>query len=232
MKISKSKNDYDAVVHSHTFEHVYDPLSFLETIYNQIEDTKLHIFSFPNLYRFLKNRFTNTLNFEHTAFLTEEITDILLKKVGFKLIKKEYYGEHSIFYACKKVKPQNVGFPPSIYRKNKSLFLNYIKYYQEEVNHLNNLVENHKGEIFLFGGHIFSQFLIFNGLNIHKINNILDNSKMKQDNRLYGTSFTVKSPNILKNYDNPAIILKTASYNKEIKTDILANINSNVIFFE
>ncbi len=226
------KNDYDAVVHSHTFEHVYDPLSFLETIYNQIEDTKLHIFSFPNLYRFLENRFTNALNFEHTAFLTEEITDILLKKVGFELIEKEYYGEHSIFYACKKVKPQNIEFPPSIYQKNKSLFLNYIKYYQDEVNYLNNLVENHKGKIFLFGGHIFSQFLIFNGLNTHKITSILDNSKMKQGNRLYGTPFTVKPPSILKNYDNPAVILKTASYNKEIKTDILANINSNVIFFE
>ena len=228
----KIDNEYDAVVHSHVFEHAYDPLSFLETIHNQIDDTKLHIFSFPNLHKFLKNRFTNALNFEHTAFLTEEITDILLKKVGFELIEKEYYGEHSIFYACKKTKPQNVEFKNSIYENNKSLFLDYVKYYQDEVKNLNNLIENYNGEIFLFGGHIFSQFLIFNGLNINKITSILDNSKMKQGNRLYGTSFIVESPNILNKYTKPSVILKTASYNEEIKKDIIDNINNKVIFFE
>lgn len=228
----KIKNEYDAVVHSHVFEHTYDPLSFLETIYNQIDDTKLHIFSFPNLHKFLENRFTNALNFEHTAFLTEEITDILLKKVGFELIEKEYYGEHSIFYACKKIKPQNVEFKNSIYENNKSLFLDYVKYYQDEVKDLNNLIENYDGEVFLFGGHIFSQFLIFNGLNTNKITSILDNSKMKQGNRLYGTSFIVESPNILNKYTKPSVILKTASYNEEIKKDIIDNINNKVIFFE
>tara|TARA_R110001592_G_scaffold71981_3_gene219689 strand:- start:8176 stop:9306 length:1131 start_codon:yes stop_codon:yes gene_type:complete len=228
----KIESEYDAVVHSHVFEHTYDPLFFLETIHKQIDDTKLHIFSFPNLFKFLENRFTNALNFEHTAFLTEEITDILLKRVGFELIKKEYYGEHSIFYACKKTTPQNISFPNSIYQKNKDLFLNYVKYYQNEVKELNRQIEKYEGEVFLFGGHIFSQFLIFNGLDITNISCILDNSTMKQGNRLYGTSLTVNPPNILKNYNNPAVILKTASYNKEIKNDILSNINNNTIFFE
>ena len=116
--------------------------------------------------------------------------------------------------------------------ENKSLFLDYVKYYQDEVKNLNNLIENYNGEIFLFGGHIFSQFLIFNGLNINKITSILDNSKMKQGNRLYGTSFIVESPNILNKYTKPSVILKTASYNEEIKKDIIDNINNKVIFFE
>ena len=120
----------------------------------------------------------------------------------------------------------------SIYENNKSLFLDYVKYYQDEVKNLNNLIENYNGEIFLFGGHIFSQFLIFNGLNINKITSILDNSKMKQGNRLYGTSFIVESPNILNKYTKPSVILKTASYNEEIKKDIIDNINNKVIFFE
>ena len=226
------EDEYDAIVHSHVFEHVYDPLSFLKTIHNQMDGEKIHIFSFPNLFRFLENRFTNALNFEHTTFLTEKITDILLKKVGFKLIKKEYYGEHSIFYACKKTQPQdNIQFPLSIYKSNKDLFMDYVNFYQNEVNSLNQLI-NSQTEVFLFGGHIFSQFLIFNGLKIDKINCILDNSSMKQNNRLYGTPFIVKSPKILKNYKNPSVILKTASYNEEIKNDILTNINNNTVFFE
>ena len=110
--------------------------------------------------------------------------------------------------------------------------MNYVKYYQNEVKELNRQIEKYEGEVFLFGGHIFSQFLIFNGLDITNISCILDNSTMKQGNRLYGTSLTVNPPNILKNYNNPAVILKTASYNKEIKNDILSNINNNTIFFE
>lgn len=229
----KIENEYDAVIHSHVFEHTYDPLSFLKVIHNYIDNTKLHIFSLPNLYKFLENRFTNALNFEHTVFLTEENIDILLKKVGFELIEKEYYGEHSIFYACKKVKPQDVEFKNfHLYEKNKSLFLDYVEYYQNEIKELNQQIEKHNGEVFLFGGHIFSQFLIFNGLDVNKIVSILDNSKMKQNNRLYGTSFIVKSPDVIKNCKNPAVILKTASYNEEIKKDIIDNISSNVIFFE
>ena len=226
------EDKYDAIVHSHVFEHVYDPLAFLKTIYNQTNTNTSHIFSFPNLYKFLENGYTNTLNFEHTTFLTEEITDILLEQVGFKIIKKEYYKEHSIFYACEKVTPNNIEFPNSIYEKNKSLFLKYVKYYNNEINSLNKKIKNHKGEVFLFGGHIFSQFLIFNGLDTESIKCILDNSSIKQDNRLYGTSFIVKSPHILKQYNNPAVILKAGSYNEEIKNDILSNINSNTIFFE
>ena len=55
---------------------------------------------------------------------------------------------------------------------------------------------------------------------------------MKQGNRLYGTSFIVESPNILNKYTKPSVILKTASYNEEIKKDIIDNINNKVIFFE
>ena len=225
------EENHDAIIHSHVFEHVYNPIDFLKNIHNQMDDKMYHIFSFPNLYKNLKDLFTNQLNFEHTTFLTEEITDLLLIKIGFNIIKKQYC-EHSIFYACTKTQPKRVMFTRDIYKKNKDVFLNYINHYKKEILDLNKQIKKHKGEIFLFGGHIFSQFLIFNGLNTDKIKCILDNSKMKQKKRLYGTSFIVNSPDILKSYNNPAVILKTASYNEEIKKDILNNINKNTIFFE
>ena len=55
---------------------------------------------------------------------------------------------------------------------------------------------------------------------------------MKQDNRLYGTNFLVKSPQILKDVENSAVILKAGIYNDEIKSDIMNNINGNVKFWE
>ena len=225
--------DYDAIVHSNVLEHTYNPVSFLKTIHQQIDEDTLHIFSIPNLFYFIQEGFTNGLNFEHTVFLTEEIVDILLCNIGFKIIKKQYHkGLPCIFYACMKVKPKEKIYPNSIYKKNKKVFLDFVDYYQNNVKKLNEKMNSFDGEIFLFGAHIFSQFLIFNGLNTNRIICILDNSEMKQNNRLYGTSFVVKSPEILKGCENAAVILKTAQYNKEIKEGILNNINNRVIFWE
>jgi len=138
----------------------------------------------------------------------------------------------AIFYICKKSRPQNISFPESIYNKNKKVFSNFVEFYKEEINRLNKKINQFDGKVYLFGAHIFSQFLIYNGLNIDRIECILDNSAMKQGNRLYGTSFNVCSPKILNNQENIAVILKAAQYNKEIKQDILDNISTNVTFWE
>ncbi len=227
------RDNYDVVVHSHVFEHTYEPVNFLKTIHRQISDDTLHIFSIPNLYYYIENKFTNALNFEHTAFLTEEIIDTLLSQVGFDIVNKHYHKElPCIFYACSKTQPSGMYYSNTIYEKNKKVFLDFVNYYRAEVDELNRKIDSFDGDVYLFGAHIFSQFLIFNGLNTNRIKLILDNSEMKQGNRLYGTDFIVESPKILKDFDDVAVILKTATYNKEIKDDILNNINDKVIFWE
>ncbi|EAH8819161.1 SAM-dependent methyltransferase, partial [Campylobacter jejuni] len=79
-----------------------------------------------------------------------------------------------------------------------------------------------------FGAHLFGQYLIFQGLNTEKIINILDNNPSKQEKRLYGTKFIVKSPKILKDQDDSLVILNAGVYNDEIEKDILENINKNI----
>ncbi|EAI8996149.1 SAM-dependent methyltransferase, partial [Campylobacter jejuni] len=74
----------------------------------------------------------------------------------------------------------------------------------------------------------FGQYLIFQGLNTEKIINILDNNPSKQEKRLYGTKFIVKSPKILKDQDDSLVILNAGVYNDEIEKDILENINKNI----
>ncbi|EKS9922072.1 TPA: SAM-dependent methyltransferase, partial [Campylobacter jejuni] len=66
------------------------------------------------------------------------------------------------------------------------------------------------------------------GLNTEKIINILDNNPSKQEKRLYGTKFIVKSPKILKDQDDSLVILNAGVYNDEIEKDILENINKNI----
>ena len=225
--------DYEVIVHSHILEHIYNPITFLENVRSKMSNDTLHIFSLPNFKYSLSNKFTNQLNFEHTVLLTEDIVDTLLKRVGFKIIEKGYNaGLPSVFYACKKTKKIDLEFNTQIYENNKSMFLDFVKFYQKEINNLNKKIKDFDGEVYLFGAHIFSQFLIYNGLDTEKIKNVLDNSEMKQGNRLYGTNFKVLSPKVLKNKSNVAVILKVANYKDEIKTDIIDNINNSVTFWE
>ena len=110
------------------------------------------------------------------------------------------------------------------------MFNDYIIYHKNLVNQINKQIEEINSNIFLFGGHIFSQYLISFGLDTSRITNILDNSPLKQEKRLYGTDLIVRNPKILAEYSNPVVILKAGLYNKEIKDDILLNINPSTIF--
>ncbi|HEH5540573.1 TPA: methyltransferase domain-containing protein [Campylobacter coli] len=210
---------FDTIVHSHTFEHIYNPHKFLEEISFALQSGDKMIFSLPNMQKWLENKFTNCLNFEHTIFLSENILEFLLYKHKFKIIQKQYFKEHSIFYhVCKdeSINVQNIVLKNE-YERNKKLFLDMKKYYQEKILHINKILENTTKKVYLFGAHLFGQYLIFQGLNTEKIINILDNNPNKQEKRLYGTNFTVKSPKILKDQNDSLVILNAGVYNEEIR---------------
>jgi 2-polyprenyl-3-methyl-5-hydroxy-6-metoxy-1,4-benzoquinol methylase len=224
----------DAVIHSHVFEHIYDPHIFLNHISNFLSDEKYMLFSLPNLEEMLKRKYTNALNFEHTIFLTEPYIEYLLSKHHFRVIKKEYFKkDHSIFYACiRDSKVHSHDLPKNLFEYNKKIFLEYVNYHHQLIDDLNSKIRTLQKDqkLYLFGAHIFSQYLISFGLNIKRIDCIIDNDFNKQGKRLYGTNLKVFSPKILSKHKDPVVILKAGVYNQEIKKDILENINSNTSF--
>jgi len=228
------EESYDAVVHSHVFEHIYDTNEFMRHLSSFMEEGKYLIFSVPNLQVHLENKFTYFVGFEHSICLTEPYIEYVLAKHGFRILEKDYFREdHSIFYSAikdKNVKPK--ALQEGLYEKNKKLYNDYLLYHQRLVSELNSKIQETTQNIYLFGAHIFSQYLIEFGLFSEKINCILDNDPNKQNKRLYGTSLKVSSPKILSDDDSPIVILKTGVFNEEIKKDILENINPDVIFWE
>lgn len=151
--------------------------------------------------------------------MTEPIIEFLLKKQGFKLIKKQKFENHSLFFACELDTPQSVNLPP-LYAHNKALYMNFRVFYEEQIALLNDKIAHEMKAIYLFGAHLFSQFLLFNGLNADKIAAILDNNPQKQGKRLYGTRFFVQSPQILSS-QNALVILNAGAYNDEIRAGLL-----------
>ena len=228
----KIEKKIDGIIHSHVIEHLYHPLSLLKNTHKKIDSNTLHIFSVPNLEIMLKKKYTNALNFEHTIFLNENLIDELLELTGFKIIKKKYFkNDHSIFYAAKKVKPHKKNLS-KYYNINKKLYNNYINFHLKLVKNINKKILNANSDVYLFGAHVFSQYLINFGLNTSSIKCILDNDIKKQNKRLYGTNLKVSSPKILKKIKRGIVILRSGVYNNEIKKDILENINKNIIFWE
>lgn len=224
----------DAVVHSHVFEHVYDPKAFVHHISTFLKEGDYLLFSLPNMEEMLRRKYTNCINFEHTVFLTEPYVEFLLRQFGFKILERHYFLEdHSIFYACLRTScVEEFSLPSGLYETNKQLFLDYQAYHHSLVSELNRKIAdlNQNQRLFLFGAHVFSQYLFGFGLDPSKIEYILDNDTMKQGKRLYGTNLAVASPSILADVPAPVVILKAGAYNSEIMQDILMNINSKTEF--
>ena len=229
IKKYKIKSDINLIIHSHLIEHIYSPRQFLAKINHLLSNDGYHIFSVPNLKQMIKNGYANAMNFEHPFFLDEKMLDFLLGQSGFKIIRKKYFkSSHSIFYLTKKNKIKKK-ILPNFFSKNKKIFLKLKNKWFKDIKLLNRLILDKK-DIFIFGAHIFSQNLIFNGLNFKKIKYILDNDPNKNNQFLYGTKIQVKNPAILKNYNNPLVILRAGPYNQEIKRNIIKNINNKTIF--
>lgn len=226
--------NYQTIIHSHLLEHIYDINTFLLNIQNLLKSCSgKMMFSVPNMKVMLERNYTNCFNFEHTYYISEDFIEYYLNKYNFLIVEKQYFkDDHSIFYYAK----YNENTLPTVkinyYDKNKTLFTKYIKNALEEIQKVNEKISAHKGNIYLFGGHVFAQYLIAYGLNTEKIKCLLDNDVNKQKCRLYGTHLIVESPQILKDDSNPLVILKAGVYNNEIKTDILNNINKNTIIIE
>lgn len=222
----------DTIIHSHVLEHTYEPKEFIEHISSFLKNGGKHIFTFPNMVKMLSQKYTNCLNFEHTAFLAEPFVDGLLRKYGFTILKKEYFQDHSIFYATEKTGTIDSGVVlPDLYTEYKKLFLDFIQYHENLVALLNTKMREHQGEVFLFGAHIFSQYLLEFGLEREKITCILDNSDLKNKKRLYGTTLLVEKPDIIAESSRPAVIVKIGAYRDEVIKQ-LKELHPEVVIFE
>ena len=225
---------FDTVVHSHVFEHIYEPDQFMQHLAGFMDTGKRLVFALPHMQIMLERKYTNCINFEHTIFLTEPYIEFMLARHGFRLLKREYFmDDHSIFYAAERdptVVPTDL--PPGLYEKNKKLYTDYVAYHLTLIDDLNRKVKASPNPVYLFGAHVFAQYLIAFGLDTSHIVCLLDNDPNKQGKRLYGTNLTVQSPRVLRDVANPAVILKAGVYNQEIKSDILDNINKSATFLE
>lgn len=223
----ETKEKYDIIINSHLLEHIHNPDEFFSKCFNLLKDDGCMIISIPNMDYLIHHNVSpvNFLHFEHTYFINSEVLEYLANKNGFSVKKEKKFESHSLFFRLEKSKKTSV--LPNLHVKK--LFLNHFKNKIkniEEINSKINLVSN--SEVFLFGAHVSSQFVLHNGLDEKKIISILDNSNSKQNQKLYGSSLFVNSPEIIKNKYAVVICSHLGIYKDEVIKQ-LKEINPSVI---
>ena len=226
------QDQFDTVVHSHVLEHVFDPMDFFASIAKLLHGPRLQIFSVPNLRRMLELGYTNCINFEHTLCLGEEFIDAALAARGFTVVAKQRFrDDHSIFYATRYDGSVSSGTFPPLYSNYKPLLLEYERRLSDFVLRTNSAMHAFDGPVFIFGAHIFAQYLLGMGLETESIVGVLDNSPLKIGKRLYGTKLNVFAPDVLKLYPRVAVVLNVAQYRREIVAQLL-QLNPATILLE
>jgi hypothetical protein len=211
---------------------MYAPELFVKHLSDFLKPGKKLIFSVPNMRVMLERKYTNCLNFEHTIYLSEDYIEYLLAKYGFRVLERQYFlDDHSVFYsAIRDIETESTELPVNLYRINKKLYFEYLQFHEKLVAEINKqLIKIENSRTFLFGAHVQAQYLIGFGLNLDKIEAILDNDINKQGKRLFGTNKLVAEPSILGGLESPTVILRAGTFTNEVVAQI-KSINSTTLF--
>jgi SAM-dependent methyltransferase len=213
--------EVDAVVHSHVFEHMYDPARFVRHLAGFLDAGKKLIFSVPNMRVMVDRKYTNCLNFEHTIFLTEEYIEYLLGQHGFRVVERQYFlDDHSIFYAAVRDRALPAPeLPTSLRDRNAAAYSAYVDEHAKLVSLVNADIRGRR-QVYLFGAHAQAQYLVGFGLDMSSIEAILDNDAQKHGKRLYGTDKLVHAPALLAELSEPTVIVRAGTFTDEIVAQI------------
>lgn len=222
-------------MHSHCMEHFFNPLEVVKNMAANMQDGSWMFISIPNMQRMYEKKFTNVLNFEHTFYCAEPYVSYMLNRAGYEVVQREIFkDDHSVFYAARLNGHEEILADAKTfngcYERNKELFTGWLGYHEKLTRAINDVIGKTDQVVYLFGAHVFSQYLIAFGMKTEKIAGILDNDVTKHGKRLEGTDLIVSSPKILAYEEKPLVILCAGTHNAEIKEDIISNINPNTLF--
>ena len=222
-----SSQKFDILVHSHTFEHLYDPSETLLSLGKFLTDDGIMIMSIPNVSSQVKSGHLNSLHFEHTFYYDDPYLKKILNNSGFLIQEIVSFSPWNNFYICKKSK---INVETKLSYDNRAK-VDFIKMMTDLKKFVVDIERNEK-EVFSFGAHIFSQYLYNFGLK-EKLIGVLDNdiTKNKRGNVLAGTKIPVYPVSQMLDLETPSIVLKVAQFHEEIVTQLLStNKTSKIIW--
>lgn len=217
----------DAVVHSHVLEHLYDPRGFLRTVREQSGPGTAMVLSVPDLDAVLANSGANALNFEHTYYFGLLELLWMLTDAGFEVDALQRFERHSLHVAALPVRGPGGAGPAPCTSVGQDAFVTFVSAARADAAALAERAAAFDGPVYLFGGHVFSQFLLTCGFPEDRAVGALDNDPAKHGLRLYGTDLMVEAPAAIADRGRCAVVVRAAHYTPEI-TEQLHGLSADV----
>jgi len=223
----------DIIVHSHVFEHIYDPNVFFRTCRDILVDDGEMFFGIPDMQYIAEQNLApfGGVMFEHTIFYNKENVSYLLKKHGFELLEVIDHCNHSILFHARKTNLVADDMPMIFTPSHAIDFFQGYNLYKDFIDRCKQVVLTMpEKKLYLFGASYNTQFLLTMGLADLPISAILDNCAEKQGKFLYGYTIQILSPSVISQ-ENCIVILKNGYYSNEIAAQI-QNISSGAIIIK
>ena len=206
---------HKTVVLSHTFEHLYYPLKFINNLSKgRVESVYISIPNMENLY---KSKNVSIIHNEHTFFVGDEEIRYLFSQSGYVCKSLDGFKMHSLFYHFVY---DHSSRPLTLHKnlKRSEYIQTYLKEFEETVS---NLVIDRPSFI-CPAGHYGQKIFYYLQKYSANILGFIDNDISKQNKRVYGTTGQVYSPDILQKYKDTIInvILYAGPYTVELKAQL------------
>jgi len=222
----KIDDKIDVIIHSHLFEHIYEPSKFLINCSEILNEEGVMFFGIPNMEYLSETNICPFLGvfFEHTIFLNKQNTAHLLTSHNFEIIEIIEYEKHSILFHCKKNSNLNKSENFSI-ANLRPLFFTTLQYFEMFIKRCNDIINISTKYVYIFSASYNTQIILSMGLNKSKITGILDNCNEKQGKYLYGFNLNIFDPSVIIDKDC-IVIIKNGYYMNEVLSQIM-DINKN-----
>ena len=199
------------IILSHTFEHLYNPHSFLEKIKDSC--VKNIFISVPNMVQLLKRKNSVSIVFsEHTFYFEPSDLFYMLSLYGFICKEHKSFKEHSDFFYFSR--EQCKGIEVHKKKEAKKLFVDHFFGKEQRIKDI-----NISSPFYIMPSHYIGQ-MVYHYLECKKnVIGFLDNDTNKCNKRLYGTNCKtfVPSQELL---EGKTVLLIANPYKEEMKAQL------------
>lgn len=210
-EFSKKHNfNFDVVIISHLFEHLYSPAEFIKSLMNK--GTKQIFMCHPNFDKYIEKVHNNVLNVEHTFYMSNDFLIQWFNINGFSLVNSNIYSDHSVIFQFTsnyqlQIQPKNI--------INKlDAFDNFMTKLKQNIQILSDIVNNND-KVYMWPASFYSiQYITYlEPTQIQKIV-LIDNSPLKYGKYLYNIPIKSLTDYINNNNREPILLFKCAFLNE------------------
>jgi hypothetical protein len=219
----------NTVILSHVFEHLYNPLKFVENLKrNNINQV---IISNPDFDILLERNDISFINFEHTYYCNTSHLDHIMKQYGYSRKDSLHFEKWAVFYNYVKDIDETVYYDNDL-TKNLYLLERLVEYFTKRENTITKIrIDNNYKTFICTAGNYGQMVYTFLDENTKpSIVGFLDGDPFKIGKRVYGTEHFTYAKSKLSEYVNVNVILCVERYRDEITAELLShNKNTNII---